>query len=154
MTMRLVHLCDMTLDYEGAPAMVRPYSGQEGTVFGAGAGVASGERLHGTVKWFNYAHRRSDGVMLPTMTGAVTTDDGATILFTMQGRTNFTVTGEGARQTGNQLFSVFFETEDERFRWLNTVVCVMEGMLGSVGITPPRQMGPARVYICENELLG
>ncbi|MEO7000329.1 MAG: DUF3237 family protein [Ktedonobacterales bacterium] len=155
--MRLVHLCDMTMGYEGAPVMVRPYGNEEGTGFGVGAGVASGERLHGTVRWFNYPHRRSDGVMLPNISGMVTTDDGAIILFTMQGRTLFTPSGDGSagsRARGSQMFAVFFEAEDQRFRWLNTAVCVMEGVVSAVGGGPPSQNEPGRVYICENELLG
>ena len=91
--MRLEHLCDIELCYQSLPfgtkkfVLVRPYGGEEGSGYGEGDGTVSGERLRGQVRWVNHPHRRSDGVMLPHAHGLVATDDGALVMFTLQGRT-------------------------------------------------------------------
>lgn len=149
--MRLTHLCDMALTFEADPVLVRPYGGEEGTAFGSGGGTVSGERVRGTVRWVNHPHRRSDGVMLPDMHGAITTDDGATILFVQQGRTVFGPTAEGV--VGNQVLWVLFETADARYRWLNDSVCVQEGKVHPQIAQGRGHLGQARIYTCVNELL-
>ncbi|MFI5274389.1 MAG: DUF3237 family protein [Ktedonobacterales bacterium] len=151
--MRLTHVCDMELVHEGVAVLVRPYGGEEGMVFGQGGGTVTGERLSGTARWANHAHRRSDGSMLPDVQGVIMTGDGAVVSFSMQGRTVWVNSAE--RVVGSQVLQVIFETEDERHRWLNNSVCVLEGLV-SVPDRPgtgPRQLGLARVYACENELL-
>ncbi len=151
--MRLTHLCDMELAHEGAAFLVRPFGGEEGTVVGQGGGTVTGERLRGTARWFNHAHRRSDGTMLPDMQGVIVTEEGAVIAFSMQGRTVWLPSTEGI--VGSQMLHVSFETQDERHRWLNNVLCVSEAIVSLPGPqdTGPRHLRGARVYICENELL-
>ena len=146
--MRLIYLCDVALTSEGAPTLIRPYTSQEGTVFGLGDGTLSGQRLRGTLRFANHAHRRGDGVMLPDMRGVLTTDDGALVSIRMQGR----VVWAGQDGDGDQLVLVSFATEDTRYQWLNTAFCVMEGKV-AVEAGRPRQMGAARLYLCVNELL-
>lgn len=148
--MRLTYLCDIELVSEGTPTLARPYGGEEGTGFGEGSGRVSGERLSGTLRFANYPHRRSDGVMLPDLRGAIATKDGASILFTMRGRTAFRRTDQGP--LGCQMVWTLFETEDQRYRWLNDELCVMEGKV-VVEQGRPVMVGRARVYVCENELL-
>lgn len=149
--MRLTNLCDIALTYETSPLLVRPYGGEEGTAFGEGGGTVSGERLRGSVRWVNHPHRRSDGVMLPDLHGAIITDDGATILFTQQGRTSWVETAQG--HAGNQLLWVLFETEDARYRWLNDTLCVQEGLVHPQIGQGRGHLGQARIYACVNELL-
>lgn len=151
--MRLTYLCDIELSHEQAPVLVRPYSTQEGNVFGQGGGIVSGEHFRGSLRWVNIAHRRSDGSMLPDMYGIIATEDGVTIRVTMSGRTSWIETAQG--RVGNQLLRVLFETEDQRLHWLNDAVCVMEGRVDPlIGTGPSRgHMGAARVYVCVNELL-
>lgn len=151
--MRLVHLCDMRLAFDDVPVLVRPYGGEEGTSFGQGGGTVEGDRLHGTARWVNLPHRRSDGAMLPNIHGVITTPDGASILFRMRGRTVWRATRAGI--TGNQVLGVLFETEDERHRWLNDAVCVLEGMVLPPGSGRPLPISPTgmRVYACENDLM-
>ena len=93
----------------------------------------------------NLARRRSDGVNLPDMHGVIRTDDRAFVLFTFQGRT--LPTEDDKRR---QLLTVCFEAEDERYRWLNTAICVLEGLISSP-ITGMGQMR-ARIYSCIHEL--
>jgi hypothetical protein len=151
--MRLTHLCDMHLVFDENPILVRPYGGEDGSSFGQGGGTVSGERLRGTARWVNLPHRRGDGAMLPHIRGAITTPDGAAVLFAMRGRTVWRQTAEGV--LGNQLLSVLFESEDARHRWLNDAVCVLEGTVIPPVPSRPRPESPVvmRVYVCENELL-
>lgn len=131
--MQLEHLCDMEL--------VRPYGGEEGSAYGEGDGTVTGPKLQGQVRWVNHPHRRSDGVMLPDTHGVIMTEDGATILFTMQGRTVF------AQGQGQQLLTVLFETEAGAYRWLNTAVCVLEGLVdGKMSVMR------AKIYVCRSDL--
>ena len=89
----------------------------------------------------NHARRRSDGVNLPDVHGVIRTDDGAFVLFTFQGRT--LPTQDDKRR---QLLTVCFEAEDDRYLWLNTAICVLEGLITGHG-----QMR-ARIYSCVHEL--
>lgn len=152
--MRVIFLCDFHLEQKGAPVLARPYGGEEGAGFGYGEGTVTGERLCGSMQWFNHPRRRSDGAMLPDMQGVLTTEDGAAILFSLRGRTVWNQTAEGP--IGDQLMRVMFETEDARYRWLNDAFCVFEGkVLPPQAATAgrPQSIGAAHVYLCENELL-
>jgi len=143
--MRLDFLCDLQLAYRDLPALeedfvlVRPYATQEGSGYGEGDGTVSGPRLNGSVRWVNHPHRRSDGVMLPDTHGVILTDDRATLLFSLQGRTTF------AGSKGKQLLYMLFETEAERYQWLNTALCVVEGLIEEAGMR-------AKVYVCVHDL--
>lgn len=152
--MRITPLCDLNLTPSSQPLLAQPYGGEEGTVFLAGDGVVEGERLRGVATWFNFAHRRSDRAMRPDIRGAITTHDGATILFEMLGHVRWVVGADGP--LGEQLMRVTFETADERYRWLNDAFCVFEGIIrmpqpGSQDA--PQRVGAAHVYLCVNELL-
>jgi hypothetical protein len=146
--MRLEHVCDMELVYREEPAyggkflLVRPYGGEEGTAYGEGDATFTGPRLQGKARWVNHPHRRSDGMMLPDAHGVIVTDDGAQIMFTLQGRTFF------EDHTGKQLLLVTFEAEEERYRWLNTSVCVLEGVINAQTLSMQ-----ARIYACVHELV-
>jgi len=122
--------------------LVRPYGGEEGTAYGEGDGTVTGPRIQGTLRWVNHPHRRSDGIMLPDAHGIIVTHDNAVIMFTLQGRTVFE---EGL---GKQLLSVIFEAEVESYRWLNTTLCVLEGLIDN-----ERLRMRARVYACRSDLV-
>jgi hypothetical protein len=121
--------------------MVRPYGGEEGAAYGEGDATFTGPRLQGSARWVNHPRRRSDGMMMPNAHGLIVTADGAKVLFSFSGRTVFEA------GVGKQLLHVTFETEDERYTWMNTSVCVLEGLIDS-------QTGhmKARIYACLNEL--
>jgi hypothetical protein len=108
--------------------IVSAYGSDEGIGYGEGRGAASG-RIEGSVVWSNYPRRRSDGRMLPDVRGIITTADGASILLELRGRTVF----EGD-QPGRQSLVGWLESDHERYRWLNDVVCVAEGRIGADGI--------------------
>ena len=144
--MHLEFLCDLQLSYRRLPTLeedfvlVRPYGTQEGSGYGEGDGMVSGERLSGSVRWVNHPHRRSDGTMLPDAHGMILTDDQATLLFSLQGRTTF------AGAQGQQLLRMLFETEAEQYQWLNTALCVVEGMIAETHMR-------ARVFVCVHDLV-
>ena len=143
--MRLEHLCDLELSYRSMSTLgtefvlVRPYGTEEGAGYGEGDGQVSGSRLNGIVRWVNHPHRRSDGVMLPEAHGVIQTDDEATLLFSLQGRTAF------VGEQGQQLLLVLFETDAEQHLWLNNALCVLEGVIEAGKMR-------ARIYVCINEL--
>jgi len=146
--MQLEFICHMELAYREEPLtgdkflLVRPYGGEEGTAYGEGDGTVTGPRIQGTLRWVNHPHRRSDGIMLPDAHGIIVTHDNAVIMFTLQGRTVFE---EGL---GKQLLSVIFEAEVESYRWLNTTLCVLEGLIDN-----ERLRMRARVYACRSDLV-
>ena len=143
--MRLEHLCDMELGYQGGFTLIQPYASEEGTGFGTGEGMASGDQLAGRIRWVNHPVRRSDGVMLPNVHGVITTGEGVPILFTMQGRTMSTQTTQGRQ--GQHLLTALFEAEDERYRWLNTTLCIAEGWQN-----PETLRFQFHVYTCLSDL--
>jgi len=146
--MQLEFICDMELAYRDDPLtgakfqLVRPYGSEEGTGYGEGDGKVTGPRIQGHLRWVNHPHRRNDGVMLPDAHGIIVTNDTAVIMFTLQGRTFFE---EGL---GKQLLSVIFEAEAESYRWLNTTLCVLEGLIDS-----ERLAMRVRVFACLSDLV-
>lgn len=142
--MRLEYLCDLEMAYRAELPFVlaQPFGSREGSAYGEGDGTVTGEKLQGQVRWVNHPHARSDGTYLPDLHGVLSTADNAHILVTLQGRTVF-----GPDEVGEQLLQVTFQTDAERYRWLNTTFCVYEGVIGSEG----RFHG--RVYSCVNELV-
>jgi hypothetical protein len=143
--MRLEHVCDMELAYEGAFTLVQPYQSQEGAGFGVGAGLASGARLAGQVRWVNHPRRRSDQTMLVQAHGRITTEEGVEILFSWQGRAM--PGGSGKPRQSRQVLAALFEAEDARYQWLNHLVCIAEGRLH-----PETYRLELRIYACIPEI--
>ena len=80
--------------------------------------------IAGRLRASNFPRRRADGVLTPDFRGVLQTDDGATILFTWQG---FGLTApDGVNQLVGAMTHV---SDDERYDWLNTVVCTVAGVV-------------------------
>lgn len=145
--MRLEFLCDLTLVYRQEPltgdkfVLVRPYGGEEGLGYGEGDGTVTGPRLQGSLRWTNHPRRRSDGMMLPDAHGIILTEDHCVVMFTLQGRTVF------EESQGKQLLNAIFEAEAPAYRWLNSSLCVAEGLIDG-----ERLAMRARVYTCRSDL--
>ncbi len=118
--MRLERLCTMELKYNGGFHLIRPYGGDSGTGWGVGEGTVTGDRLAGQAQWSNQPERRGDGVMLPNARGVIKTPDDAEVIFHLTGRTVF-VERDG-QSAGRQLLMTLFESEDQRYAWLNNKV--------------------------------
>jgi hypothetical protein len=128
-------------------ALVRPFGSEEGSGWGEGDGTITGDRLNGSVRWVNAPHRRSDGVMLPHAHGRIRTEDGALILFLLEGRTPL----EGD-EAGQQLLRVTFEADDDRYSWLNTSFVVAEGVIRESPPGSEHYVMHAELYRCVHEL--
>jgi hypothetical protein len=120
--MKLAPLGTLRLAYRGPFVLVRPHDG-DGFGYGEGEGSLEGERVRGTIRWSNHPRRRLDGTFLPNVFGHLATHDGADVLFHMTGRTTF-VDG-----VGQQNLVLLFEAADERYLWLERIVCVAEGTI-------------------------
>lgn len=57
-----------------------------------------------------------------------------------EGRTTF------VGEQGVQLLRMLFETEAEKYQWLNAALCVVEGMIVETHMR-------ARVYVCVHDLV-
>jgi hypothetical protein len=79
-------------------------------------------RISGRFRGANAARRRADGTYVPDFQGAIETDDGATILFALRGY------GRSYPEPNRQVVgSVTHASGDERYLWLNDVVCPVAG---------------------------
>lgn len=144
--MQIEPLCVMELAYTNGFHLVRPYGNEAGSGWGVGEGTATGERLSGTVRWSNQPSRRGDGTMLPNVRCVIRTDEGAEIFCDLTGRTVFV--SKGDTQLGSQLLMTLFESEDDRYAWLNNTVCMTEGV-----IDPAAGTSRFQVYVCTNDLI-
>ena len=147
---RLEPLCTFEWSYDvegrvsGGYVVLRPFGGDDGAGYGEGRGTVSGDRLAGTCVWSNHPRSRGDGRMLPDVHGLIVTDDGAEVLFTLGGVTVF----DNGGSRGRQNLSGTFTAEDERYAWVNDLVCVAEGV-----IVPAQNTIEIRVYAAINELV-
>jgi Protein of unknown function (DUF3237) len=120
--MRLEHIFDLDLRYEGEYVVVRPYGGLDGVGYAAGAGRASGPRVQGSVRFSNNPRVRGDGVLLADLAGAIVTDDDARIVFSIMGL--------GRKNENGRSFDVALaltlESDDERYAWANDALCVAQ----------------------------
>ena len=120
--MRLEHIFDLDLRYEGEYVVVRPYGGLDGVGYAAGAGRATGPRVEGSVRFSNKPRVRGDGVLLADLAGAIATDDGARIVFSIMGL--------GRKNENGRSFDValamILESDDKRYDWANEALCVAQ----------------------------
>lgn len=133
-TLELTYTSLEALDYEG-----------EGQLYGTMEGRVDGERLAGTLRLTNLAARRADNVNLPTLRGVLTTEDGAAVWVTLDGVATL------RERDGARVFVTTFRcrTGDERYRWVNTLFAVLEGVLDSVGVGGTAR---GRLYECRTTL--
>ena len=123
--MELVELGDLDLTYTALESL--DYGG-DGQLYGTMDGRLAGERVRGELRLTNLAPRRADNVNLPTLRGVLTTDDGAAIWVELDGVATLRA-HDGARVF---VTTFRFRTGDERYRWLNTVFALLEGVLDAV----------------------
>jgi hypothetical protein len=68
---------------------------------------------------------------VPNAGGLVTTPDGSEVTFLMQGRTVFGQHAKGRDRKGQNIV-MWFEADDERYKWLNDAMCVVEGVIAGL----------------------
>ncbi len=125
--MQLVKLATVHLTYTALEALD---FGAGGQLYGTMDGSLSGDRLNGTLRLTNLAPRRDDNVNVPTLRGLLTTEDGASVWIELDGIATLRVE-DNARVF---ITAARFRTGDDRYRWLNSVFAVLEGVLDSVGV--------------------
>lgn len=118
--MRLEHIFDLDLRYQGEYVVVRPYGGHDGVGYAAGEGRATGPLVEGDVRFSNNPRVRGDGILLADLAGSIATDDGARIVFSMNGLGRKEENG----RTFEALVAMTLETDDERYGWVNTTLCI------------------------------
>ena len=125
--MELAELGELELVYTSLESLDYDAGGQ---LYGTMEGRLRGERLSGSLRLTNLASRRPDNVNLPTLRGLLTTDDGSTIWVELDGVATLRPSDEA------RVFvtACRFRTGDERYGWVNTVVGVLEGVLGTVAV--------------------
>jgi uncharacterized protein DUF3237 len=119
---RLEHLFDLDLRYDGEYVVVRPYGGLDGVGYASGMGRATGPRVVGAVRFSNNPRVRGDGVLLADLAGAIATDDDARIVFSLSGL--------GRKDANGRSFSVVLamslESDAEQYAWVNEAFCIAE----------------------------
>jgi uncharacterized protein DUF3237 len=125
--MELVELGELELTYTWLELLD---FGSGGQLYGSMEGRLVGERVTGELRLTNLAARRADNVNLPMLRGVLTTDDGAAIWVELDGIATLRPSDDA------RVFvtACRFRTGDERYGWLNTVVGVLEGVLGTVSV--------------------
>ena len=78
-------------------------------------------RVSGTFAGVNRAHRRADGSFEPDYQAVIETDDGCAIIWHL--------TGYGWPSEGRVVASIKHLCDDERYRWLNDVLCAANGVV-------------------------
>jgi hypothetical protein len=119
--MRLEPLYRMVFHYPQGWSVALAGEGTEGQHLFLAEGRCDG-RMSGRMQGANHPRRRGDGTFCPDFHGAISTDDGATVLFDCGGYGR--AYPPDARQIVCWLTHV---SDDPRYRWLNDVVCVGTG---------------------------
>lgn len=95
--------------------------GTESQDFYIAEGTCTG-RVAGRMRGANHPRRRTDGTYCPDFQGVIVTADGAEVMFDWRGYGR--AYPVGARQI---VLTATHLAQDERYRWLNDVVCVGVG---------------------------
>jgi hypothetical protein len=105
----------------GRGTVLEGEAGSEGHYFFVAEGTVEG-RVTGSLQAANHPRSRVDKNALPDIQGAIVTEDGATIVFSWNGFAR--PYPPEARQI---VIAATHVCGDERYRWLNDVVCVGTG---------------------------
>jgi hypothetical protein len=119
--MSLEHLFDAELQYR--PGMSPIVSEGDGQLIGSGDGVVRGERLDGSLRWTLY---EQPGAFVCQMNPvlAIFTGDGAELRADGRGYGRRDRPDDGLWRVAATLL---FETDDERYAWLDRRLAVWEG---------------------------
>jgi hypothetical protein len=123
--LKLEHIFDLDLRYEGEYVVVRPYGGLDGVGYAAGKGRASGPRVQGTVRFSNNPRVRGDGVLMADLAGAIATDDGAHLVFSTMGLGRKNENG----RSFDAVLAMTVESDDERYAWASEALCIVQAVV-------------------------
>ncbi len=131
--MRLEPLYRLRFDYpESWGVEVKGEGGSEEQHFLYASGSVEG-RVAGRFRGTNYARRRTDRTFLTDFTAVIETTDNATILLECQGfgRSHKPEYDRVSPEGRQWVATLKHLSENERYRWLNDVVCVGTGQVRS-----------------------
>jgi hypothetical protein len=117
------HLFDAELHHTGGVA-ISPTGPIDGKLVGGGAGKALGPLVMGKMRWSLYENTAAVGCSMQ-LPGEITTDDGALIEFEARGQAIVPDDKAPSRWKVGGAFR--FQTKDERYLWLNTVLALWDG---------------------------
>lgn len=121
-------------------AELKGEGGTEAQMFLLAEGTVEG-RLNGHFRGANYPRRRTDRTAVTDFRGIIECEDGAVVLFEYRGYGR-AHTPEHDRIAGTDrrqwVATALHRSHDDRYRWLNDVVCVGTGQVGR------RPGGPVR----------
>lgn len=120
--MLFVHVCDMELLYPEAAGGSNAF--MLTSVAPANRSV-TGETISGTVRWLKCTSC-CGAAQSPDLYGLIQTNDGAPVMFSVSGSPITCEEGDG-----KHVFAASFEADDERYRWLNSAECILEGVFDS-----------------------
>ena len=123
---QLQHLFEIRLKYNPDTPPVS-MNGKVGEYIGSGEGTIKGLKINGKAHWTLF-EAQNETVCQSNLFGVMTTDDDAEIKFDTMGF--FRRPDEGSHIWGNSS-GVSFDTEDDRYQWLNDVMGVWEGEFDS-----------------------
>lgn len=123
--MRLQRLFDVRLQYaEGVQAA--PLGEPEGRLIGGGTGTVDGAKIKGqVVRWSNFERALATGLCVLQMPAEIRTDDGAEIKVEALGHALAPDKAQPNRWIN--AMTLRFQTDDARYRWLNTTLGMWEG---------------------------
>jgi len=120
--MRIAPLYRLTFTYSHSwRVTIEGELGKERSMFLLAEGSCAG-RISGSFRGANFPRRRVDKQFIPDFKGVIETTDGAAILCEYRGFGR--PDPAGRRQI---VLSATHTSDDERYRWLNDVVCVGAG---------------------------
>ena len=120
-------LFEIKLEYkESAPPV--SLEGKVGEYIGSGEGIVEGPQIQGTVHWTLF-EAVNEVACQSNLFGLITTKDGAEIKFDSMGI--FMVPDKEKPHLWATTARVSFETNDQRYRWPNTILGVWEGEFDS-----------------------
>ena len=137
--MRLEHLFEIFIDIKPILSVGMTTAGER-VVADLTGGHFEGEKLNGTVRasGADWALICNDGTLKIDVRAVLETNDGAVIYMPYRGRmvvndtiSNILEKGEGETQYGDTYWitQIQFETGDERYAWLNSLMAIGEGRL-------------------------
>ena len=120
-------LFDIYLEYkEGKPPV--SMDGKIGDYIGSGEGRVEGSQIQGTVHWTLF-ELVNEAACQSNLFGIITTEDQAAIKFDSMGI--FIVPNKEKPHLWTTTAGVRFETNDERYQWVNSILGVWEGEFDS-----------------------
>src|SRR5437870_9224776 len=116
---------DMELQYSEQAVECAPIGLNEGRLIGSGNGFVEGSDIKGTIRWSNYENTVREGFCKLQIPGTIRTNEGEEILFEARGIAIIPDKSQSSKWSATGVFH--FDTNCEKYKWLNSVLAVYEG---------------------------